>query len=159
MYSLKHQEISFSDLKEKIIRFLEGKRAIILATSSNNRVTARTVSFVNNGFQIFFWSYKNHTKCKQIQENPRVALCRDNLQIEGNANLQGSILDTENKDYLSAFKKKFPKDYERYANEPDMILVKVKPTLFILLVIIDGTLYRDHLDVKNKHTYRIELKD
>jgi uncharacterized pyridoxamine 5'-phosphate oxidase family protein len=156
---LRHQEINISELKEKIIKFLEGKRAIVLATTSNNRVTARTVSFVNNGLHVFFWSYRNHTKCKQIKENPNVALCRDNLQVEGTASLHGSILNNYNIDYLTIFKKKFPKDYKRYVNEPDMTLVKVKPILFILLVNIDGTLYRDHLDVTNKHAYRIELKD
>ncbi len=153
------QKISFSDLKENIIKFLEGKRGIVVATSSNNRVTARTVSFVNNGLQIFFWSYGNHTKCKQIQENPNIAMCRDNLQVEGIAKLHGSILDSNNKDYLREFQKKFPKDYDRYVNEPDMILVKVKPVLFILLVNIDRMLYRDHLDIGNNLAYRIELRD
>ncbi len=153
------QEISFSELKEKIIKFLNGKKAIVVATSSNNHVTARTVSFVNNGLHIFFWSYGNHTKCKQIKENPKIALCRDNLQVEGIANLQGSILSPDNEDYLRDFQKKFPKDYERYVNEPDMILVNVKPVLFILLVNIDRMLYRDHLDVANNHAYRVELRD
>ena len=128
------QEIDFNTLEKKIIEFLKNKRAIVVATSENDRVTARTVSFVNNGLQIFFWSYENHTKCHQIRANPKIALCRDNLQVEGIAELKGSILNKKNKRYLSKFKQKFPKDFNRYVNEPKMILIDINPTLFVLLV-------------------------
>ncbi|MFX0171623.1 MAG: pyridoxamine 5'-phosphate oxidase family protein [Candidatus Hodarchaeota archaeon] len=153
------QEIDYLELKDKIIKFLEERRAIVLDTSADNRVTARTVSFVSEELQIFFWSYRNHTKFYQIQENPKVALSRDNLQIEGISELKGSVLDPENEDYLEKYRKKFPQEYERYVDEPDMILVTVKPTLFVLMVNIDGTLYRDHLDVRIKDAYRIETRE
>ena len=152
-------EISYLELKNKITAFLEEKRAIVLATSSNNQVIARTVSYVNNELEIYFWSYRNHTKCQQIKDNPRVALCRDYLQVEGIASLHGSILDPQNKDYLVHFRKKFPKMYENYINEPEMILITVEPTLFVMLVNIDGTLYRDHLNVTKKQVYRIGIKE
>jgi uncharacterized pyridoxamine 5'-phosphate oxidase family protein len=153
------QEIDYNTLENKIIEFLQNKRAIVVATSQNNRVTARTVSFVNIGLQIFFWSYENHTKCHQIRVNPKVALCRDNLQVEGMAELKGSVLDKKNETYLSKFKEKFPKDYDRYANEPKMILVDITPTLFVLLVNEDGNLYRDHLNIEEGTAFRIELKE
>lgn len=151
--------MSYSELKNKVIEFLESKRAIVLATSLNDNVIARTVSYVNKDLQLYFWSYKNHEKCKQIKNNPTVALCRDNLQVEGLATLHGNILDPKNKMYLAPFKNKFPKDYDRYINEPKMILVKVKPTLFVFLENVDGTLYRNHLNVTKKLVYSLEMKE
>lgn len=153
------QEIKFNELQGRIIEFLDGKRAIVLATSVDNRVTARTVSYVNDHLQIFFWSYENHTKCQQIQINSTVALCRDNLQVEGKAEMRGSILDIQNESYLDRYKEKYPKEYERWLNKPNMVLVTVHPTLFVIMVSIDGKLYRDHLDLINKQAFRIEFAD
>jgi hypothetical protein len=153
------ENIDYQELKQKIITYLIGKKAIVIATAAQNRVTARTVSFVNIQLELFFWSYKNHTKCYQIEENQRVALCRDILQIEGIATLNGSILDKKNKEYLLPYKTRFPKKYVRYLNDSSLILISVIPTLCILLVYIDGMVYRDHLDLIKKYAFRVELRE
>jgi hypothetical protein len=67
---MEKKEISFSELKESIIKFLESKRAIVLATAANNRVTARTVSFVNDELRYSFYLgviILNVYKFKKIQ--------------------------------------------------------------------------------------------
>jgi general stress protein 26 len=81
--------LDYEHEKGLVLKFLEGKHAITLATSLGDRVTARTVSFANDGLAILFMSWAHHTKCVQIRVNPRVALCRDNVQIEGIADCMG----------------------------------------------------------------------
>lgn len=76
-------ELDFEKVKEEKAKFLDSHHAIMLATSSGNRVTARTVTYASKGLDIYFMSWNHHKKCVQIKGNPRVALCRDNLSIEG----------------------------------------------------------------------------
>jgi hypothetical protein len=93
------KELDYEREKDRVLRFLEGKHAITLATSLEDRVTARTVSFANDGLAILFMSWAHHSKCVQIRGNPCVALCRHNVQIEGVAEILGSPLDERNKRY------------------------------------------------------------
>ena len=78
------------DYKRKIdamIKVLTANRHIVLATSYNDRVTAITVSYVSNGLDIYFLSWEQHKKCAQIKGNPKVALCQNNMQIKGVAEI------------------------------------------------------------------------
>ena len=109
------QDIDFLKLKESIITFLEGKTSIVLATTSNNRVTARSISFVNKELEFFFVTWTHHTKSVQIRANPNVALCTGNLQVEGKVTMRGPPFDPNNSEYLDLYKKKFPRYYNKFA--------------------------------------------
>lgn len=89
------------ELKEEIITMLEREKHIVLATCSDGHVTARTISHVNAGMDIFFQTDKRFLKVEQILKNPRVALCAGNLQIEGIAKLEGHPSDSENADFAA----------------------------------------------------------
>ena len=101
------KELDFESKKQEIIEFLANKHAIVLATSLNDRVTARTVSLASDGPEIYFMSWDHHVKCVQIRGNPRVAVCRDNVQIEGKAEILGSPLDEKNQRYAEIYRKSF----------------------------------------------------
>ena len=47
---------------------------IVLSMCAGDRVTSRTVSCACFGEEILFLNWGHHTKCKQISENPNVAL-------------------------------------------------------------------------------------
>ena len=79
------KELDFEKLRKEIELMLTNGRHIVLATSSDDRITARTVSFGNDGFNIYFMSWDHNKKIRQLKKNSRVALCMDNLQIEGEA--------------------------------------------------------------------------
>jgi len=153
------KELDYQKKKEEIIKFLESKHAIILATSHNNRVTARTVTFASKELDIYFMSWEHHTKCLQIRENPRVALCRDNVQIEGLAEILGSPLDEKNREYAEIYRNKVPRDFEGFASQPGMILVKVTPISIVSMVNIDNWLYLEHLDIENEKAWLTDLAE
>jgi general stress protein 26 len=141
-------ELDYAREKERVLEFLEPKHAIVLATSLEDRVTARTVSFANDGLAILFMSWAHHTKCVQMRGNPRVALCRDNVQIEGLAEILGSPQDERNERYADILGKKYPKSHERFADEPGMVIVKVVPTSITVFDQIDGQLCLKCLDLE-----------
>jgi len=153
------KELDYERKKEEKIRFLESKHAIVLATSLNGRVTARTVSFASDGLDIYFMSWGHHTKCVQIRGNPRVALCRDNVQMEGLAEILGNPLDEKNREYADILRSKYPRQHEMFACEPGMVIVRVVLTSVVTFVEIDDRLYLECLDLGNEIGYLRELAE
>ena len=56
---------------------------LVLATSLNNKVSARTMSFVILEGSLYFQTDKGMRKYQDIKGNPNVALCFSNIQLEG----------------------------------------------------------------------------
>ena len=142
------------ELKEEIITILDREKHIVLATCSDGCVTARTMSHVNAGMDIFFQTDMRFLKVEQILKNPRVALCIGNLQIEGITELQGHPSDSKNVDFCSLYKQKHPHSFEMYAGMKDEIVVKVKPSLITLWKYIDGRPCRDYLNLNEDIAYK-----
>lgn len=84
------KELDYDRVREEKIKFLENHHAIVLATSYNNRVTARTVTCASKRLEIYFMSWGHHKKCVQIIGNPKVALVKHNVNIEVIAEIQGN---------------------------------------------------------------------
>jgi uncharacterized pyridoxamine 5'-phosphate oxidase family protein len=104
---------------------LDEVKDIVLSTCAGNRVTSRMVSCIFLGEEVFFMSWGHHTKCKQIKENPNVALCHNNLQLRGHAEIIGSPLDTANKVVADKFREKQPQLFDYFSKLPGMLLIRV----------------------------------
>jgi uncharacterized pyridoxamine 5'-phosphate oxidase family protein len=147
-------EISFEELRKEIIDLLNQKDTMVLATSANDRVTARTMSCINKGLNVFFQTDKNFKKVKQLEKNPNVALSIDNIQIEGKALKRGHPLDETNNEFLKSFKENHYDSYKKYTHLEDEIVIKVEPHLIILWKYIDDKCCRDFLYVEENKTER-----
>jgi general stress protein 26 len=153
------RELDFAKVREQKVKFLEGHRVIVLATSRYNRVTARTVTYTTRGSNIYFMSWDHHKKVVQMRENPKVALCRDNVNIEGVAEILGTPLDEKNKECAEIYKKKLPRDFAGFAAKPGMVMVRVTSTFIVSMVRINDRLYLEHLDLRNKVAYLKALEE
>jgi len=149
----------YESTKNRVIEFLANKRAIVLATSQDGRVTARTVSMASEGLDVYFMSWGHHTKCVQIRDNPRVALCRDHVQIEGLAEILGSLLDEGNTRYAEMLRTKYPGDYEMFARQPGMVIVKVVPSTITIFGKEGDGFHLDCLNLKDKTLRRKGMTD
>jgi len=58
-------EVNFDKLSNEVISTLEKETSIVLATSLNNKVTARTMSHVNDGLTIYFQTGNTSEKFNQ----------------------------------------------------------------------------------------------
>jgi uncharacterized pyridoxamine 5'-phosphate oxidase family protein len=141
-------EIGYDALKEEAIRFLDAQSYLVLATSLNNRVTARTISCVNKGLTIYFQTDKNFLKVKQIEQNPNVALCAANIQIEGIAKTRNHPFDAINAEFLELFKKKHALAFKTYAHLKNQIVIEVEPKFITFWKYIDNKPLRDYLYVE-----------
>ena len=65
-----------------LMEFAKGK-TMVLSSSENNKVTSRMMSIVHNNGLFYFQTDKTFRKYHQLISNPQIALCADNIQIEG----------------------------------------------------------------------------
>jgi len=148
-------KIKYEDLLNEVINIIEKNKIMILATSSNNRVTARSMSIVNDGLTIFFQASIDSTKYKQIEENPNVALCVSNMQVEGKAIIKKHPLDNENFFFQNAYKKYHKGSFDLYSSLEQEKVIEVIPSL-ITLWKYEGSKnpYRDLLYIEEKKCKR-----
>lgn len=151
-------KLLYNILEEKIINMLGESKVMVLATASHNKVTARSISCVCTGLDIFFQTDSTFVKASQIKENSNVALCFNNIQIEGVAKILGHPLDNENSFFIDLYKRSYENSYKRYSNLQNEILVRVCPSLITLWEYQDGKPYRDYLAVSENRAFR-ELYD
>lgn len=59
--------LDYEEIKHEIVSILEKEQSIVLATSFNNKVTARTMSHVNDDLAIYFQTGGNSEKSQQIE--------------------------------------------------------------------------------------------
>jgi general stress protein 26 len=142
-------EIKYTILEQEIIQFLDDHKILILATSANDRVTARSMSCINIGLTIYFQTDKRFIKFEQIKQNPKVALCAGNLQIEGIAEIGNHSLDPSNKEFIELYKINHPDAFKNYSHLENNVVIKVEPTLITLWKYSDGRKpYREFLYIR-----------
>lgn len=144
------QNLDYEEMKAKIIGQLKNQKDIVLATCVDGKVTARTVYCISNDLQVYFMTSKAYTKYKQIVKNPIVAMCFNNVQIQGRAVILGHPSNDENKEILEKCK---------HDNKEFMHWSKYKNTVLIRIDITEVECWnnngREYIDVPNKKSYRI----
>lgn len=147
-------EINFDLLENEIFHLLGDKSILVLATSYENRVTARSMCCIVINKKIYFQTDKTFLKYEQIINNPNVALCVDSIQIEGVAKVQAHPFHEENEGFINVFKEKHRGSYENYSHMKNEVVVEVKPSLITLWKYENGQPFREILDVNDNKAYK-----
>lgn len=115
-------EIKFGEIMNQI-----GDHAkIVLATYHNEKVSARNMSFIIKNGLFYFQTDRTFRKYHDIKINPIIALCIDNIQIEGFCKELGHPLDHQ--EFCKQFKTYFLSSYENYSHLEKERLFVIKPT-------------------------------
>ena len=140
-----------SDFNEKYGSFLadlgEGRK-MVLSTAENGKVSSRMMSVVSFGGKLWFQTDKNLRKYRQLSANKNVALCIDNIQIEGICEEIGHPL--ESGQFCKAFKKCFKGSFDAYTSLKNERLFCVEPVFIERWVYIEGVPYIETFDLENK---------
>ncbi len=123
-------------------------KKMVLSTSYHDVVTSRTMSVVSLGGMLYFQTDKTFRKYEQLTNNHNVALCIDNLQIEGQCTEIGNPIDHE--DFCIAYKAAFADSFHRYTMLKNERLFAVTPTFIERWIYLNGAPYMQIFDVKNK---------
>jgi len=148
--------LDYATLKAEVIKTLENTQLMILATCSNNKVTARNMAIINDELTIMFQTSGVSEKVQQITANPNIALAAGNMQVEAVARVSTNPVETQK--FIDKFKAKFPDYYEKYSGMPDEVVVICTPIRFAMYRFIDGKPCTNVLDVNENSAYRLLLK-
>jgi len=147
-------DINYDDLKEEVIQFLGNNQILVLATSANNRVTGRSMACASKGLTVYCQTDRRFLKFKQIEQNPQVALCAQNVQIEGVAKIRKHPLDPSNKEFVEFYSKAIPRAFETYSHLKNFVVIEVEPTLITLWKTSEGKRCREFLRIQEKKAER-----
>lgn len=137
--------------EEEYLKFWQefGKsKKMVLSTSLNDIVTSRTMSIINLNNILYFQTDHTFRKYDQLKNNIHVALCIDNIQIEGSCNEIGKPI--ENEDFCNAYRECFTSSFNRYTMLNNERLFAVIPTFIERWVYINNFPYMQIFDIKNR---------
>ena len=156
------EELDFLSSRDKLIALLDNRDnpVMVLGTSANDKVISRSILIINNGLDLYFFTWKNSRKIKQIEINNNISICKDKIEIEGEAKILGLMTSKENKSVLEIIRKKHPDSVEKWESKPNMIIVLIKP----IFACIDGYIenddsYLEYIDIENKESYKTKWAD
>jgi general stress protein 26 len=149
----------FEKKVDELFQSLGPNQIMVLATSANNKVTARSMSFIIDNGRLYFQTDKNFCKYEQMKINPNVAVCYNNIQIEGICKEIGHPLDESNNTFALKYKEYFSGSYDTYSNLPSETAFEITPTLITIWGYEEGKPYREFYEFSHEkyHKDYIEL--
>ena len=127
---------------------------MVLSTSLNDKVSSRMMSVVLLDGVFLFQTDRNFRKYSQIKSNPNVALCANNIQIEGACKEIGKPAD--NAEFCKLYKEFYPSAYELYSNLESEILFGIEPVFIQKWVYENSKPYIETWDFSsNKYEKRL----
>ncbi len=149
------KELDFENKKKEFLEFMntDDNMIMVLATSAGNRVMARNVLVANDGFDLYIFTWKHSRKYAQIKANSKVALCRENVQIEGTAEILGEFTDEDVKSFIEIIRKRYPESIQYWEKRPGMTIIRVKPTFIAIGGTIGDEIFIEYLDLISKSAY------
>jgi uncharacterized pyridoxamine 5'-phosphate oxidase family protein len=138
---------------EKIYNQIKENKLAVLATSSENKPTARTMSIIFLDNKIYCQTSIEYIKCKQLMENKNVAVCIFNLQIEGIANIKGRTTDFD--EFIKMYKIIHEDSFKKYSKLECSRLIEIIPKKIIKWDYdSNGKPSRIFIDLVKKEIYR-----
>lgn len=147
----------FQQSVQKVWKSIGVHSTMTLATSLNNRVSARPMSVILYDGKFYFQTDKSYLKYKQLSENPKAALCVGNYSIEGECSFIGKPLDENNSFFIKPYKKHFYLAYKTYSHLDSEVLIEFVPSLIYSWNYELTKPYMEYWDCKNE-IYRKEYK-
>lgn len=117
---------------------------MVLSTSLGDHVSARMMSIILEDGRFYFQTDRTMRKYRQLVGNPRVALCINNLQVEGLCEELGRPVDHEL--FRRRFASCFPGSFTAYSGLSDERLFAVSPTFIQRWIYEDGIPYVERFD-------------
>ena len=127
-------------------------RIMVLSTSKNNHVTSRMMSIIHIDEAFYFQTDKNFRKYEQLKSNPNVALCIENIQIEGICEEIGH--PTEYPAFCERYQKHFANSYRRYTPLENERLFKITPQFIERWLYLEGIPFMETFNIEQQE-YRL----
>jgi len=144
----------FEDMYKLFLQEFGKGRKMVLSTSLQDHVTSRMMSIVQREGLFYFQTDREMRKYGQLSGNPRVALCIENIQIEGLCRETGCPL--EDAEFCRLYEECFPSSFQRYSALDAERLFAVTPLRVERWLYLDGKPYLEEMDVERRRYARKE---
>ncbi len=144
--------MEYTEAYEQFWKEVGAYRKMVLSTSNQNVPTSRMISVIIGEQKLYFQTDARSRKYAQIHGNQNVALCIDNIQIEGVCVELGKPID--NDIFLAQYRCGYPDSYNRYTMLEYERLFEVTPTYIERWKYIERIPYIETMDVRKKQ-YRL----
>lgn len=148
-----NQAIFEDRYKAFLYEFGKGKK-MVLSTSLQDHVTSRMMSVVQREGLFYFQTDRETRKYRQLSGNPHVALCMENIQIEGLCREMGRPL--ENSEFCRLYEECFTGSYQRYSALEKERLFAVTPLFIERWLYLEGKPFVEEMDVEKQIYMRRE---
>ena len=135
------------NFEEFLMEFSKGKK-MVLSSSANNIVSSRMMSVVCNNGLFYFQTDKTFRKYSQLIGNPHIALCAENIQIEGICTEIGHPMD--NVWFCNTYKECFGSSFRKYSSLKNERLFVVTPIYVERWIYIDAVPFIETFDIENQ---------
>lgn len=139
---------TFSEKFETFLSDFGNGQKMVLSTSENNIVSSRMMSVIQIDGTFYFQTDVTFRKYRQLSNNRNVALCIDNIQIEGVCEELGHPL--EKKNFCQRFKECFKGSFDAYTSLKNERLFAVRPTLIERWIYENGVPFIEIYDVSKQ---------
>lgn len=143
---------TFSNKYKAFLSDFSKGRKMVLSTSENDIVSSRMMSVIQIDGTFYFQTDCTFRKYRQLSSNRNVALCIDNIQIEGICEELGHPLD--NADFCRQFEECFKGSFDAYTSLENERLFAVKPVFIERWIYENGIPFIETFDVL-KQNYSI----
>lgn len=148
-----------NDFENQFAAFLNefGRRKqMVLSTSLNDQVTSRMMSVIQKDGNFYFQTDKTFRKYNQLIQNKNIALCIDNIQIEGICTELGHPL--EDSAFSTLYKECFSGSFEKYSSLGNEVLFMVTPLYVERWIYRNGVPFVETFNVVKKEYHLYEYK-
>ena len=135
---------SFEFKKVEIFSNFGESKNMVLSSSYQDKVTSRMMSVIIFEGEFYFQTDKNFRKYSQIKNNPNVALCCDNISVEGVCTELGKPL--YNQKFIELYEKHYSYSYQQYSSLNSERLFKVTPAYIQMWTYENSKPYIEILD-------------
>lgn len=140
--------INFNDVENYFWERIDKGMHLVIATSANNKVTARTVTVIPYNKKLYFPTWNNTIKYSQIKENNNVALSVDAIQLTGTAVDVGHPKEEKNKEFSRIFRDTFPDGFDEFITSNEAIVVEITLDDVMFNQVGSGEMYKASLTEK-----------
>ncbi len=132
---------------EKLWNDIGTSGVMVLSTCAENRVTSRSMSVVVIDGKFYCQTNRDYLKCRQIDQNPNVALCFGRFTIEGVCKNMGRPHDNEF--FIEALGRAYPDALKRWSDLPQECVLEITPSLIQSWIYEDGVPYIESWDMQS----------
>ncbi|MFR5876291.1 MAG: pyridoxamine 5'-phosphate oxidase family protein [Eubacterium sp.] len=143
--------MEFQEKLNELYNSFGDHKTMVLSTGYNGKISSRMMSIVLVNGKFCFQTDREFRKYNQIISNPNVALCDDNIQIEGICKEIGKPV--ENNAFCELYKKYYKASFDMYSNLQNEVLFEITPVYIQKWIYENGKPYVEVLDfLQNKYS-------